>query len=61
VFEQPFSSLDFTYSFFPTDSMTIKLKAKNMLDEITEYKQQGQLVYAKEPGTEYSLQFSYEY
>lgn len=61
VFEQPFNSLDFTYSFFPTDSISIKLKAKNMLDETTEYKQQGQLVYAKEPGTEYSLQFSYEY
>lgn len=61
VYEQPFHSLDFTYSFFPTTSMAVKLKAKNLLGETTEYDQQSTLVYAKDPGTEYTLEFSYEY
>ncbi|AZG34741.1 TonB-dependent receptor domain-containing protein [Shewanella psychromarinicola] len=61
VFEKPFHSLDFTYSFFPTDSVTVKVKAKNILGETTEYEQQDIQVYAKDPGTEYTLQLSYEY
>lgn len=32
-FEQPFNSLNFTYSFYPTESITIKLRAKNILNE----------------------------
>ena len=61
VFEQPFQSLDLTYSFFPSESMAIKLKAKNILGEETEYLQQGIKLYVKDPGTEYTLQFSYQY
>ncbi|GIU49041.1 TonB-dependent receptor [Shewanella sairae] len=61
VYEQPFQSLDFTYSFFPLESLAIKLKAKNLLDSETEYEQQGIRVYAKEPGTEYTLDISYQY
>lgn len=61
VYEKPFHSLDFTYTFFPTLSTSIKLKAKNLLGETTEYEQQNYQVYAKDPGTEYTLQFSYEY
>ncbi|QLE84099.1 outer membrane beta-barrel protein [Shewanella sp. Scap07] len=61
VYEKPFHSLDFTYSFFPAESFAIKFKAKNILGEQTEYEQQGIKVYAKDPGTEYTLQFSYTY
>ena len=32
-FEQPFHSLNFTYSFFPIDGLTVKFKAKNLLDQ----------------------------
>ena len=32
-YEQPFHSLDFTYSFYPLDSLTVKFKAKNLLDQ----------------------------
>lgn len=32
-FEQPFNSLNFTYSFYPTESLTVKLRAKNILNE----------------------------
>lgn len=61
VYEQPFHSLDFTYSFLPTESFAVKFKVKNILGETTEYDQQDVVVYAKEPGTEFTLQFNYEY
>ncbi|WP_087506155.1 TonB-dependent receptor domain-containing protein [Neiella marina] len=61
VYEQPFHSLDFTYTLFPTDSLDIKFKAKNILGEESEYKQNGNKTYWKDPGTEFTLQFAYEY
>ncbi|MBW8192168.1 TonB-dependent receptor [Neiella marina] len=61
IYEQPFHSLDFTYTLFPTDSIDVKFKAKNILGEESEYKQNGHKVFWKEPGTELTLQFSYEY
>lgn len=33
AYEQPFNSLDIVYSFFPTDSITAKLKLSNILNE----------------------------
>lgn len=36
AFEQPFDSLDFTYFWYPTDRMTVKLKAQNILDASVE-------------------------
>ncbi|WP_075186457.1 TonB-dependent receptor domain-containing protein [Teredinibacter haidensis] len=33
TFEQPFNSLNFTYSFYPTDYFTLKFEAENLLDE----------------------------
>lgn len=36
AFEQPFDSLDFTYFWYPTDRMTLKLKAQNILDASVE-------------------------
>ncbi len=32
-FEQPFHSLNFTYSYYPGDNFTVKLKVNNLLDE----------------------------
>ena len=61
VYEKPFNSLDFSYNYFPTDSIAIKLKAKNLLGEETEYEQQGLSVYGRDPGSEYSIQVSYQF
>jgi len=36
AFEQPFDSLDFTYFWYPTDRLTFKLKAQNILDSSIE-------------------------
>jgi hypothetical protein len=35
AYEQPFHSLDFVYSFYPTDNWTIKFRAQNILDQTT--------------------------
>ena len=61
VYEQPFNSLDFTYSYLPDEFWTVKLKAKNLLGSETEYKQQGIEVYSKDPGTEFTFEVSYSY
>jgi TonB-dependent receptor len=58
-FEQPFHSLDLTYSWYPTDTMTIKLKAQNLLDETATIERQGVTVFEQDPGINYSLSFSW--
>ena len=37
AYEQPFHSLDFTYFWYPTDRMTVKLKAQNLLATVQKY------------------------
>ena len=61
AFEQPFNSLDFTYSYNPLESMTVKLGLKNLLDEDVEILQQGEVLQKRVEGQSYSLSFSYKY
>ena len=58
-FEQPFHSLDFTYFWYPTDTMTLKLKAQNILDETITIERQGVTVFEEDPGTTFSIAFSW--
>ena len=58
-FEQPFHSLDLTYSWFPTDTFTIKAKAQNLLQEQIEIERAGVVTFAEDPGSSYSLSFSW--
>ena len=41
AFEQPFHSLDFVYSWYPTENLTLKVKLQNLLDESLEIGQKG--------------------
>lgn len=43
TYEQPFTSLDFNYSFYPNDYFVIKFKAENLLNEEIEIKQEASL------------------
>ena len=61
AFEQPFNSLDFTYSYTPTESMAVKLGLKNLLNEDVEILQQGEILQKRVEGQTYSLSFSYKY
>ena len=58
-FEQPFNSLDLTYFWYPTDNMTFKLKAQNVLNESITIKREGIVVFEEDPGTTFSLSFNW--
>ncbi len=58
-FEQPFHSLDLTYSWYPSDSLTIKAKAQNLLGEQIEIERNGIRTFQEDPGSSYSLSFSW--
>jgi hypothetical protein len=58
-YEQPFHSLDFTYFWFPTDTMTLKLKAQNVLNESITIQREGVAVFEKKPGATISLSFNW--
>ena len=55
AYEQPFNSVDFTYSWYPTDLLTIKLKAQNLLDEKAEIERGGIITRTQNVGTAVGL------
>ena len=59
AFEQPFHSFDMTYSWYPTDSMTLKFKLQNMLNAAVEIEREGVVIFEEEKGLSYSLSFQY--
>jgi TonB-dependent receptor len=54
-YEQPFDSLDFTYSWYPTDKLTFKAKAQNLLDQAITIERAGVVTFEEEPGTTFVL------
>lgn len=58
-YEQPFHSLDVTYFWYPTDKITIKAKAQNLLGETVTIERAGVTVFEEDPGTTISLAFSW--
>lgn len=65
-FEQPFDSLDLTYTYFITDYFNVKLKARNILDgknEITQEDNDGIDItrFEQEVGQSYSVSLSYQF
>ncbi len=66
AFEQPFHSVDFVYSFFPTDRWTVKLRLQNLLDQTTRIDQvnaEGNEVriIEQEVGVNYLLDLKYSF
>ena len=61
LYEQPFNSLDATYSFFPTENVTIKLKLMNLLDEAIFVEREGVLVFEDKPGMAISASAKYDF
>jgi hypothetical protein len=51
AYEQPFDSLDFVYSFYPTDRLSMKFRVQNLLDEELEIEQRGVTVISQSIGT----------
>ena len=59
-FEEPFHSLDLTYSWFPTERFSVKVKAQNLLDETATISASGVTVYERSPGSSISLKVKYQ-
>jgi len=59
--EQPFDSLDLTYSFHPTERMSLKLRLQNLLDEDIVIEQGGVDVLTQTVGLTTKLDFSYRF
>ena len=60
-YEQPYHSLDFTYSWFPTEAITVKAKLRNILDGTVEIEREGIVVFSERPGSSASISFKWAY
>lgn len=60
-YEQPFHSLDLTYSWYRTENITVKAKLRNLLDEAVEIEREGVTVFTERPGSTASVSFQWEY
>lgn len=58
-YEQPFHSLDFTYFWYPTDTVTLKLKAQNILGETVTIQREGVTVFEEDPGSTFSISLNW--
>lgn len=61
AYEQPFHSLDFTYSFYPTANLTFKFKLKNILDQGLEIERNGRVTYEEEVGRTLTASIQYQF
>jgi len=61
AYEQPFHSLDFTYSYSVLPEGSLKFKLKNLLDEKTEILQQGEILQEREEGISVGLSYSQKF
>ena len=60
AFEQPFHSLDFVYSWFATERLTVKLRIKNLLDDNVEIEQGGVTILEQDVGATALLDVKWE-
>ena len=61
AFEQPFQSLDATYFWYPTNRLTVKLKAQNILGSSIDIEREGVVVFQEDPGTNLAVSASWKF
>ncbi|MFC6635643.1 TonB-dependent receptor domain-containing protein [Microbulbifer taiwanensis] len=61
AFEQPFHSLDLTYSWYPTEEITVKAKMQNLLDEGVEIERSSVTIFEEKPGQSFALSAQYKF
>ncbi|MFT5083605.1 MAG: TonB-dependent receptor [Lentisphaeria bacterium] len=61
VYEQASSSLDLTYSYYPTEQFTVKLKTKNLSDETNSWRREGESFTDLEEGKGLTYSLSVDY
>ncbi len=60
-YEQPFHSLDLTYSWFPTETLSVKAKLKNILDQTIEIQRESIITFEEDPGPAFALSVKWHY
>ena len=60
-YEQPFHSLDLTYSWFPTETLSVKAKLRNILDQTIEIQRESIVTFEEDPGPAIALSVKWEY
>jgi outer membrane receptor protein involved in Fe transport len=61
AYEQPFHSVDLTYSYYPTDALSMKLRLQNLLDQKVVIAQGGVDVLEQSVGSTVKLDFTYAF
>jgi TonB-dependent receptor len=61
AYEQPFSSLDLTYSWYPAQNWSLKLRLQNLLDENIEIDQGGVTVLEQDVGMTFKADLRYTF
>ena len=61
AYEQPFRSLDLTYSWYPAQNWSLKLRLQNLLDENIEIQQGGVKVFEQDIGMTFKADLRYNF
>lgn len=61
AFENPFHSLDLTYTYYPTDRISVRLRAQNLLGENREFYQDDVKIIDAETGSRLRLDLSWKF
>lgn len=61
AYEQPFNSLDLVYSFYPTEALSFRLRAQNLLDETVDVKRGDITVLEQELGMTFKLDATFKF
>ena len=61
AYEQPFHSLDFVYSYYPTYASTLKFKVQNMLDQEKEITFDDTLLRSETRGTSFEVSLKWDF
>ena len=61
AYEQPFHSLDLIYSYYPTDSLSLKFRLQNLLGSDVTIEQGGVEVLEQSVGTSFKLDLAYRF
>ncbi|MBT5680912.1 MAG: TonB-dependent receptor [Gammaproteobacteria bacterium] len=61
LYEQPFQSLDVTYTWYPAEQFVVKLKVQNLLDEHIEITRADVPVFSEKPGMALAASVKYDF
>jgi TonB-dependent receptor len=59
--EQPFHSLDLVYTYYPTFNTTVRVRARNILNEEKQIMQEGVIILSEDVGTNIDIRFSWDF